>query len=379
MAVTTADVQVSDSSKDRNGCTEFFKLFASESPVCPGDHGMPFDQVVHHVNADLDNPYLIGQGREFTRRNYVFVLLCHFIMMMFGLASRYGRVVIYHTGESIIRSKARRRDLSTIVRIMHWLEGDMMTSVNNNGGPKDLKIVRKIHQLAAQNHFKRPKPELPPLTEMQKQVLEAIRKETEHVDLSVAPDWILRDDPEIPLSQFPMSAGQWGFMGLLVLMPEMFGIKDMKGLDGYVHQWSIIGRHLGIEDRFNWGLYYKKTGDVTAFRECFEKVMLPTLKTIDEAGIIMWQAMIEGVRGYFFLFRFLPMLKFTLNCCEIKGQNIDALMDWKDRICYSLLHWGLYSLASVEIGRELLNFFLRTCLGYGRKRFLLGRKKGRVG
>ena len=365
----------------KENCSEFYKHFAKESPLCPGDHGVPFEQVNLSISSDLNNPELLDQGREFTRRNYISVLLCHFIMMMFGLASRYGRIVIYHTGESLTRSKARRRDLSTIVRIVNWLEGDIVVATENNNiaGSRDLQIVRKIHLLAAKTHFMRPKPSLPPLTELQTQVLEAIRKETEHVDLSGAPDWILRDDPEFPLSQFPMSAGQWGFMGLLVLMPEVFGMTDRTGLDGYVHQWAIIGRHLGIEDRFNWGLHYKKTGDVTAFREMLEKVILPTVKTIDEAGIIMWQAMVDGVKAYFVLFRFLPVVKFTLNCCGLKGQSMDPLLDWKDKVCYWLLTWGLYTLGRYEFGKQLVNFYLRTCIGYGAKKYLVKRKESKRG
>ena len=248
----------------------FYKSFAYEAPLCPGDHGIPPDQVDFSIHSDLNNPELLRQGRRFTRRNYLSVLLCHVIMVMFAIASRYGRVVFYHTGESLTKEKAQPRYLSAISRIMKWLEEDefITTDGNNNSssGSKDVKIVRKIHYLAAKTHFKRPKPQLPPLTEIQIKVLDAIKKETEHVDLSVAPGWILLDDPEIPLSQFPMSAGQWGFMGLLVLMPEKFVLTDNRGLDGYVHQWAIIGRQLGIEDRFNWGLHYKQTGDVTAFQ-----------------------------------------------------------------------------------------------------------------
>ena len=356
---------------------DFYKSFAYESPLSEGDHGISFEKVSVDNNSDLNDPELVAQGREFTRRNYLPVVLSHFVMMMYALASRYGRVVIYHTGESLTRRKARRRDLSTIVRIMKWLEGDMVSSDNNNSGPKDLKIVRKIHQLAAKNHFKRPKPELPPLTELQSKVLEAIRKETEHIDLSVAPDWILRDDPEIPLSQFPMSTGQWGFMGLLVLMPEMYGMTDKKGVDGYVHQWSIIGRHLGIEDRFNWGLHYKKTGDVTAFRECLEKVILPTIKTIDEAGIIMWQAMIDGVRGYVILFRFLAVVKFTLVCSGLKGDSIDKLMSWKDKLCYWLLTFMVFTLSSFELGKRLANYIVRASLEHGERKFLADRASTR--
>ena len=43
-------------------------------------------------------------------------------------------------------------------------------------------------------------------------------------------------------------------------MPQAIGMTDRKGLDGYVHLWAIIGRHLEIEYRFNWELHYKKAG-----------------------------------------------------------------------------------------------------------------------
>ena len=131
----------------------FYHRFVTEGPCVQGDHGMPSDQVDLSINSDLNDPKLIAEGREFARRNYFSILLGHFVMMMFALASRYGRVVLYHTGESLTKEKARRRDLSTIVRMMKWMEGDMVTSENNNVGSKDLKIVRKIHLLAAKKSF----------------------------------------------------------------------------------------------------------------------------------------------------------------------------------------------------------------------------------
>ena len=214
---------------------------------------------------------------------------------------------------------------------------------------------------------------MPPLTELQTKVLEAIQKETEHVDMSVAPDWILLDDPEIPLSQFPMSAGQAGFMGTVVYTPEKFGMTDTNGVDGYVHQWAIIGRHLGIEDRFNWALHYKKNGKDTAFTEMIDKLVLPSVKTIDEAGIIMWQAMIDGITDYLFIFRFLPVVKFTLNTVGLEGTYMDPLMDWKDRFCYWLINWGLYSFAGYRVGKKLINLAVRLSISYGSRKYLVGR------
>ena len=200
--------------------SDFYQAFVQEGPKCGGDHGLSFEDINLSDNSDLHDPDLLAQGREFTLRNYFPVLLVQFVMMMYAMASRYGRVVLYHTGESLTAAQSGPRYLSSLIRVMKWLEGDdlLVGENNNTAGPKDLNVLRKMHKIAAKSYFKRPKPQLPPLTELQSQVLEAIRREREYVDLSVAPDWLLRDVPDIPLSQLPMSAGQWRFMGLIVLI-----------------------------------------------------------------------------------------------------------------------------------------------------------------
>lgn len=54
------------------------------------------------------------------------------------------------------------------------------------------------------------------------------------------------------VSQKDMAVTQFLFMGLSVLMPDMFGIAGTyEQFDAYNHFWRLIGYLLGTEDRFN--------------------------------------------------------------------------------------------------------------------------------
>ena len=98
--------------------------------------------------------------------------------------------------------------------------------------------------------------------------------------------------------------------------------------------------------------------------------MLPMLKAMDEAGVILWQAFIDGITDYTVVIRFLPVVKFTLNCAGLKGSHLDPLMDWKDRFCFWLLNWVLYSLGSYRIGKEVTHRAVHLCLSFGSRKYL---------
>ena len=373
MAPTTA-IEIERPERDP-ACEEFYKFFAEEAPRRPGI--ATTDSNFDLKNSELYDPALIAQGREFVRRNYYSVVLSHLIVMMWALASKFIRLLILHNdgGYAEDHAKTRNRYLISIMRIMKWYEGDFENGStdqqHNISSPKDLEAVRKIHYLVAKHHPSKPAPTLPKLTPRQEAVLQAIRKDTEHIDLSLAPDYVKNmEDPAIPLSQFGMAGAQAFFMGLVALLPEKFGMKDLNGFDGYVHLWAIIGRKLGVEDEFNWALQYKKTKSLDAERELYERYVIPTLKLMDDTAIIMLQDFIDGVSDYVLVARFLPVMKYMFYVCDVQTKNLDALMTWRDRVSYWFIMFNLHFMASCGLTRWFRNRLLKLFLIYGSRKYL---------
>ena len=358
---------------------DLYKQLAEEGPLRPGIATAKSN--IDVKNSDLYDPKLIAEGKEFVRRHYASVVVSHLIVMMWALAIKYIRLLILHNdgGYAEDHAKTRSRYLISILRIMKWFDGDYDTPASSSNttdilgfsSTMDLETVRKIHYLVAKNHKLKPKPVLPKLTPKQEEVLKAVRKEMEGIDMSVAPDYVKKlEDPAIPLSQFPMAAAQALFMGLVGAFPEKFGMPDTNGLDGYVHLWAIIGRQLGVDDQFNWALYYKKTKSLAPVKDLYQKFILPSLKVMDETSIIMVQDFIDGVADYVLVIRFLPVLKYMLTVCELEGSSLDHLMDWKDRLSYWFIKINLHVLHKYRLTRIFQNWLIRMFLLYGSRRYL---------
>ena len=148
--------------------------------------------------------------------------------------------------------------------------------------------------------------------------------ETEHIDTSKAPKYIWRDDPAIPLSQFPISAGIYGLFAILAFILQEFCIA---GIAGYTQLYATIGKYSGVEDRFIWALYYKDLKDVTAIRMFFDKVMLLLLKLTDVTTMILWQAMIDRIAEHLYGIRFLGIVKYMLNASAVVWKG-NTLIRW---------------------------------------------------
>ena len=71
-----------------------------------------------------------------------------------------------------------------------------------------------------------------------------------------------------------MAGAQAFLMGLVALLPEKFGMKDLNGFEGYVHLWAIIGRGGRVQ------LQYKKTKSLDAERELYERYVIQILEAL---------------------------------------------------------------------------------------------------
>ena len=362
--------------KTKDEACDFYRILITESHKIYGDHGAS-PQELNMTSSDLNDPELIRQGKEFVQRNFYSVMLAHLISLMWVFTFKPGREVLLRTGYSGDAERSLPRYLSTLLHIKLWYEDDTLERTAD--GSKDLQRVRKMHANAARQYYKSNRPQMPPLTKTQREICEAVKKATVKIDSSQWPQTILTDDPEVPFSQFAMVITQFCFIGFILISPEVYGIEDKKGIDGFVHLWAIFGRFLGIEDRFNLAIHYKKTnGNVEAFKKIYKNIFLPNLKTTDDTAIIMWDALIQGFSLYMKPLNLKAAVKFMLvdgASLDVKD-SLDPLMTWKDKWHYSVLSFATRWSAMWEFTRNWRNISVQQGIGEGQRRYLPKWNKG---
>jgi hypothetical protein len=224
---------------------------------------------------------------------------------------------------------------------------------------------------------------LPELSPKLKKLLEAVREELSSIQEteSSLQDVLVGDNPEIPVSQYSMVMTQFCFIGFIILMPESFGIRDTKGIEGFVHNWAIFGRLLGIEDRYNLSIHYlsaKPESRTKAFRMIFDELFLPNLKNVDETAMYMWDGLLKGLRHYMNGIRLKPMIYFMIvYAADVsRPQKLRELMNWKDRSSFKYVKYSTHSLGKTKFGRDLRNKGVRFSINMAERKYLPKWKHG---
>ena len=356
--------------KIKDETSDFYRLLIAESHKSYGDHGAT-TQELNHAKADLNDPELIRQGKEFVQHNFYSVMLAHLVSLMWVFTFKPGRQVLLHTGYSGDVEKSLPRYLSTLLHIKLWYENFSLEQTTD--GSKDLQRVRKMHENAARQYHISKRSRMSPLTKSQIDIYEAVKKATTKIESSQWPEAILTEDPEVPFSQFSMVITQFCFIGFIVLSPDVYGIENKKGIAGFVHLWAIFGRFLGIEDRFNLAIHYKNTpGSQEAFKEIYTNIFLPNLKNTDETAIVMWSALIEGCSMYIKPLNLKAAVKFMLvdgAGLDVKD-SLDPVMTWKDKLHYGVLIFATRWSALWDFTRKWRNFSIMQGIKEGQRRFL---------
>jgi hypothetical protein len=345
--------------------SEYFDRLVKEAPFTYGDHKVSPEK--NNINwLDLD---LIREGQEFVRRNFFSIMFAHFISLMMIFSFKSGRSVLLRTGESHKRENSITRYLSTVLHIKLWYETDFIQK--STSGAQDVYAVRKMHGAAARGYTKNVVPTIS-LNEKQKKLLSVLQADLGGLETSEAPWEILTDKPKVPMSQWDMVITQFCFLGFVVIHPAMFGFWNSKGIEGFVHMWAVLGRLLGIEDRFNLALHYKDRG---GYFQIWRDVFMPEFKTVDDYAIVMWDALVYGLRHYIPFLRLNSTIYFMVRDVALvergKAKNLFDLMTAFEKICYALMCIAVWQL-KFSLFRVLLNSYMRFSIFYAKTRYMRG-------
>ncbi|CAG7829010.1 unnamed protein product [Allacma fusca] len=210
--------------------------------------------------------------------------------------------------------------------------------------------------------------------------METIQEEMQHVEVCKGSEHLHGDMSQVPLSQYNMTITQFCFVGFLVLMPKSFGILDDTGIQGFVHNWAVFGRLLGIEDRHNLAIHF-----LTMNQECkrkvfvtiFEKIFLPNLKNLDVTTMYVWDGLVKGFRPYIKGMRLKAMVYYLMVYgADVKEPlKLRGLMSWKDKLSFEYFKFCTNSLSKSQLGRGLRNNGVRFGIFKAERRYLPKWKK----
>lgn len=192
-----------------------------------------------------------------------------------------------------------------------------------------------------------------------KMLLDAIHGDLTSLEIPDAPTHLLTWDPPLQFSQFDVAMTQFGFFGLVYLFPEVMGVGYEELMDGFLHSWAIIGRLLGLEDRFNLALYCGK--DRAKGMELCAKLNLnigmASFKSTDERVICLQYAMMDGLK------RRLPWLSLKgwiyyglkEEREDFNGTQIWDLMSFWDKVYYYSMKWTISAVRRSRVVRFIVN------------------------
>jgi len=247
---------------------------------------------------DLDK---FKKGQEFVKRNYFSVAYSELVSLYLFFSIKIGREPLIYTGMSDTPDKNYRRYFNTVLKLKSWYEGDITDFQSDLF--KEVKVVRQMHSNVCRQMNGLPKEVRGSISFSAKQnapeILAPWSKDISHAfeeKLPSCPCIKMLDMETIYISQTSMSLTQFGFMGLVSLYPEKFGIFDMTDEDmgNFHHFWRTLGYFLGIEEEFNYcignNLQMKQR-----IKDTLEFVFKPHLMEIDESWEHLSRGMAMGV------------------------------------------------------------------------------------
>ena len=339
---------------------EFYKNLIDESPYITGDSGEPCDG--SHI--EWIDYKLIEEGREFIRRNSFAISLAHVGALLFSFTFKCISAVLLRTGAFGVRDskKSMLRHLETFSYVENWYEADFLD--NTSEAFKGIQVVRKLHINALKRCQKTPLRlvEDSPEKEEKLQIIDAINKDLDactDCDTSDSPKHLFTYNPKLFFNQFDMVMTQFGFFSLVYLFPSSLGIRDTRGIEGFVHIWAVIGRMLGLQDQFNLALHPNRELHL----KVFHKIGLANLKDMDLTILTLQQTYIDALSRMKLFTTLKASIYSGLDVKEalpnFKGTNMYSLMTWKDKFSYNFIRVVIFLLYQFDFVRRLLNLSLK--------------------
>ena len=334
---------------------EFYQYFINESPYVAGDSG----EVCESSYIEWLNPQLIQEGKDFIKRNSFSISLAHIGALLYGFSFKSLTSVLLRTGGFGVgdSAKSMMRHLETGIHVEKWYETDFLGSTSE--AFKDIQYVRKLHFNALRRSERTPVKLVEDIlgNEDKLQIIDAINKDLNSCcDTTDSPKHLFTYHPKLFFSQYDMAMTQWGFFSIIFLFPSSLGVRDTRGMEGFLHTWAVIGRMLGIEDRFNLALHPNRDLHL----KLFYKLGMGNMKDMDVTILTLQQTYADALSRMMIFTTLKASFYFGLQTKEAlpncTGENLYALMTWRDKLSYKYMQATIFLVYHVDFVRKFMNF-----------------------
>ncbi|CAG7729842.1 unnamed protein product, partial [Allacma fusca] len=287
-----------DKTQEECSTLSISKMVSAEDNLKLSEHvpGAPETAPLFPPWFDLE---LARTGQEFACKYFAQLVFANIMSLVGGLADLPTRRAIFLTRKSNTPERAFKRYLSTAQQVHLWYHSDIL----DPSWAKSISTVREIHiyvinyleslNSTASKFNVNPENNLTGF-QPNERLWTAFKMDIAKLNSE--------DQPlEMEVKQYGLQMAIWPFIGLAILNPEPLGIampSEEKGLQGFVHLWSVIGYALGTDEQ---NIYCKDVwtknewqGCKHHLREILLKTFLPQLINLDFEGQIMIESMIMG-------------------------------------------------------------------------------------
>lgn len=334
----------------------------------PGDNGRSIA-----TKPDWFDKEKFVKGQAFALENAVGFLLGQLFGLLCLICQEDGLKTLTMTKKSHTPYLAFDRYLSTLERVLSWYKEDPWkdgTKANRN-----IHAVRRMHsatrkKLCELDHdqiekigtLKDPYCPVFPLMRNDFSKLDCLNR----VETAAYTEFMTSPYRPKGLNQVEMSYTLFGFMGMIVLYPQEFGVypKSDEDLENFCHVWRTIGYLLGVEDEVN--LCRGSLEDIKKrCQEYLEFLVKPVFQRINPQYEHMSRCILEGF-GYYF-----PHLSFKLTILRIAElMNIEmpelygslTYTEWFQYLFSKyFIRWGLkYQVIRYFVNKMLYNIIERS-------------------
>lgn len=219
-----------------------------------------------------------------------------------------------------------RRYLGTLTHVKSWYDGKIW--ISEDPSFKSLMTVRNMHKMVSDKLNRNVEPGQP-----------------------------------VALSQYDMLVTQFGFIGLVLLFPQKYGIKWRDhDLNCFLHLWRLIAYLLGIDDKYN--ICNRSVDEVKEMcQQIYEleiKVSFEKARLNDSKCNKMSQGIIEAIRPYIPLICWEAFLKHLAHVLDTNEKNIK--LSTKKQLVYVSMDFTLSNVIRYSILGFPLNLLLRKAI-----------------
>ncbi|OXA57694.1 uncharacterized protein LOC110846176 [Folsomia candida] len=334
--------------------SKFFQELLQEGSVTDGNSPTLIEP--HEIPwIDYD---LLAKGREFVKQNYAVVLTTMMLADTIGFISKQIASTVFKSFYP--NNICGGRFLSTFRTTMcQWLLSDFSSGANSEF-VQAIQRVRKLHKILGRPAVK---PIVPPegiqYPAEYKELLACIREDMKSVDTTDYPSHLISWTPSMYFTQLDVTLVAFGMYAPFIVYPNKVGLyttfQEDEGLRGYVHIWAVIGKMLGVQDRYNLALH----PDRDLYMEIVTKLGKPGLKMADESVIFSIEKMIEGLVNTTIPYSLTAksLIFQAMELADIKGEKVWGMMNWHDKWTYYNSKVSIYCMR-FSLVRISANFFV---------------------